>query len=101
MNEVASTRRIDGRRGTSLGRCQLFRPDAHRHALRAASECGDNVLSQEPEAFAPPERRREARAVAAEIDAAGRAAGSVEAVRVNPLDAEDHDHLAEVMRGCP
>ena len=101
MNDVASTRRIDGRRRPSLRRCWLFLPGADRHALLAASSCGADVLIQELEDFTPPERRLEARAMASEIYAAWRAAGIVVAVRVNPLETEGRADLAEVMRGCP
>jgi citrate lyase subunit beta/citryl-CoA lyase len=97
----SSTPRVDDRRPPSLRRSWLFLPGADRHALLTASSYGADVLIQELEDFTPPERRREARAMASEIYAAWRAAGSVAAVRVNPLETEGRADLAEVMRGRP
>jgi citrate lyase subunit beta/citryl-CoA lyase len=59
------------------------------------------VLIQELEDFTPPERRPEARTMAAEILSAWRAAGIVAAVRVNPLETEGRTDLAAIMRGRP
>src|SRR5882672_8206426 len=98
---LPSTPLVTGRRPPALRRCWLFVPGADRSALVAASTCGADVLIQELEDFTPPERRPEARKMAAEIFSAWRAAGVVAAVRVNPLETEGRDDLAAVMRGRP
>ena len=89
------------RRPPALRRCWLFLPGADRQALLAAPASGADVLIQELEDFTPPERRAEARALAAEIYAAWRAAGVLAAVRVNPLQTEGRADLAGVMGGHP
>ena len=66
-----------------------------------AARTGADVLIQELEDFTPPERRPEARALAADLNAAWRAAGALAAVRVNPLETEGHTDLAAIMRGRP
>ena len=60
-----------------------------------------DVLIQELEDFTPPERRPEARTMAAEIYSAWRAAGIVAAVRINPLETDGRADLAAIMRGRP
>ena len=92
---------VDGRRPAALRRCWLFLPGADRGALLGASTVRADVLIQELEDFTPPERRPEARAMAAEIYSSWRAAGIVAAVRVNPLETEGRADLAAVMRGRP
>src|SRR5581483_1164443 len=99
--KIHQSARVNGRRPPPLRRSWLFLPGADRHALLEASSCGADVLIQELEDFTPPERRPEARAMAAEIYAAWRKAGIVAAVRVNPLETEGRADLAEVMRGRP
>src|SRR5215213_9437041 len=92
---------VDGRRPAALRRCWLFLPGADRGALLGASTVRADVLIQELEDFTPPERRPEARAMAAEIYSSWRGAGIVAAVRVNPLETEGRADLAAVMRGRP
>ncbi|HUN48641.1 MAG TPA: CoA ester lyase [Stellaceae bacterium] len=89
------------RRPPALRRCWLVLPGAERAALLAAPATGADVLMQELEDFTPPERRPEARALAAEIYAAWRQAGALVAVRVNPLETVGREDLAAVMRGRP
>jgi len=89
------------RRPPALRRCWLFLPGADAQALAAASASGADVLIQELEDFTPPERRPQARALAAELYARWRAAGIVAAVRVNPLETEGFADLAAVMGGRP
>jgi citrate lyase subunit beta/citryl-CoA lyase len=90
-----------GRRPPPLRRCWLFLPGADAPALAAASASGADVLIQELEDFTPPERRPQARALAAELYSRWRAAGIVAAVRVNPLESEGFADLAAVMGGRP
>lgn len=92
---------MNGRRPSALRRSWLFLPGADRRALLDARTCGADVLIQELEDFTPPERRPEARAMAAEVFSAWRAAGIVAAVRINPLETEGRADLAETMRGRP
>jgi citrate lyase subunit beta/citryl-CoA lyase len=89
------------RRAPKLRRCWLFLPGADRATLLAARDCGADVLIQELEDFTPPERRPEARALAADLYDAWRAAGVVAAVRINPFETEGRVDLAAVMRGRP
>jgi citrate lyase subunit beta/citryl-CoA lyase len=89
------------RRPPALRRCWLFLPGAERARLLAAPKTGADVLIQELEDFTPPERRAEARAMAPEIYGAWRAAGTLAAVRINPLETEGTTDLAAVMRGRP
>jgi citrate lyase subunit beta/citryl-CoA lyase len=89
------------RRAPALRRCWLFLPGADRQALTAAATLGADVLIQELEDFTPPERRGAARALAAELYPAWRAAGVLAAVRVNPLETEGRADLEAVMQGRP
>lgn len=89
------------RRPPALRRSWLFLPGAERAQLQAAPKSGADVLIQELEDFTPPERRPEARAMAAEIYAGWRAAGVLAGVRINPLETVGRDDLAAVMRGRP
>ncbi len=82
-------------------RSWLFLEGANEAALSGAPESGADVLIQELEDFTPPELRAKARALAADLYPAWRAAGRVVAVRVNPLDQDGMDDLAAVMRGAP
>jgi citrate lyase subunit beta/citryl-CoA lyase len=82
-------------------RSWLFLPGADAHALRAAPALGVDVAIQELEAFVPPARQPEARALSAGVLAGWRAAGLVSAVRVNPLDKGGLDDLAAAMPGAP
>lgn len=90
-----------GRRPPALRRCWLFLPGAEAPALAAASVSGADVLIQELEDFTPPERRPQARWLAAELYSRWRAAGIVAAVRINPLETEGYADLAAVMQGRP
>lgn len=98
---MTPTATVAGRRPPALRRCWLFLPGADRGALLGAAASGADVLIQELEDFTPPERRAEARAMAAEVYGAWRAAGALAAVRVNPLGTEGRADLEGVMRGRP
>ncbi len=98
---LSSSHRVDGRRPPALRRSWLFCPGADREALLGARSCGADVLIQELEDFTPPERRPEARGMAAEIYSAWRAAGILAAVRINPIEGEGRADLAAAMRGAP
>lgn len=98
---VSSMVHPTSRRPPALRRSWLFLPGADREALLRAAALGANVLIQELEDFTPPERRPQARALAAEVYAAWRAVGALAAVRVNPLETEGRVDLEAVMRGRP
>jgi citrate lyase subunit beta/citryl-CoA lyase len=82
-------------------RSWLFLPGADAAALAAGPGSGADALIQELEDFTPPERRGEARALAAEAFAGWRAAGVLAAVRINPLETVGAEDLAAAMRGRP
>jgi citrate lyase subunit beta / citryl-CoA lyase len=88
-------------RPAKLCRSWLFLEGANEAVLRGAIASGADVLIQELEDFTPPPLRPAARALAADLYAAWRAAGAVAAVRVNRLDEDGMDDLAAVMRGRP
>lgn len=88
-------------RPTRLCRSWLFLEGANEPVLQAAALSGADVLIQELEDFTSPAQRPAARALAADLFAAWRAAGVVVAVRVNPLDRDGMEDLAAVMRGRP
>ncbi len=95
------SRQTAGRRPPALRRSWLFVPGADRAALAAAAESGADVLIQELEDFTPPERRGEARSLAADTYARWRAAGALAAVRVNPLESDGAADLAAVVPARP
>lgn len=82
-------------------RSWLFVPGADAAAHEAAAHSGADVLIQELEDFTPPERRPEARAMAARLYDRWRKAGKIAAVRVNPLESCGREDLAAVMKGRP
>jgi len=82
-------------------RSWLFVPGADAAAHEAAARSGADVLIQELEDFTPPERRPEARAMAAGLYDRWRKAGKIAAVRVNPLESCGREDLAAVMKGRP
>jgi citrate lyase subunit beta/citryl-CoA lyase len=88
-------------RPARLCRAWLFLEGANEAVLAKAATSGADVLIHELEDFTPPALRPKARALAPEMYAQWRAQGAVVAVRVNPLDADGMDDLAEVMRGRP
>src|SRR6516162_9067129 len=88
-------------RPTRLCRSWLFLEGANEPVLQAAALSGADVLIQELEDFTSPAQRPAARALAADLYAAWRAAGVVVAVRINPLDSDGMEDLAAVMRGRP
>ena len=88
-------------RPAQLCRSWLFLEGANEAVLRGATASGADVLIHELEDFTPSALRPAARALAADLYAAWRAAGRVVAVRVNPLEQDGMDDLAVVMRGRP
>ncbi|MCP5083534.1 MAG: CoA ester lyase [Alphaproteobacteria bacterium] len=88
-------------RPVHLCRTWLFVDGADEAALRQATTLGADVLMQELEDFTPPNLRPKARSLAPETYAHWREAGNVVAVRVNPLELDGMDDLAEVMKGAP
>jgi len=92
---------VPRRRPPGLRRCWLFVPGAERATLVAAANTGADVIIQELEDFTAPERRPEARALAAEIYPLWRKAGALAGVRVNPLSGDGRADLAAVMRARP
>jgi len=93
-----TTRRI---RPARLCRAWLFLEGANEVVLANAAASGADVLIHELEDFTPPSLRPKARALAPELYPQWRAQGAVVAVRINPLDQDGIDDLAEVMRGRP
>lgn len=88
-------------RPVHLCRTWLFVDGADEAALEKAASLGADVLMQELEDFTPPDLRPKARSLAQETYARWREAGNVVAVRVNPLELDGMDDLAEVMKGAP
>jgi citrate lyase subunit beta/citryl-CoA lyase len=91
----------DARRPPRLRRSWLALPGADRAQLTAAATLGADVLIQELEDFTPPERRGEARGLAAATYAGWRRAGVLAAVRINPLATEGRTDLAAVVPARP
>lgn len=89
------------RRPPQLRRTWLFGAGADRavHAAMAAS--GADVLIQDLEDFTPPERRIEARSLAADLYASWHAAGAEVVVRINRLDDVGLTDLDAVMPAKP
>jgi len=69
--------------------------------LMTAADGGADVVILELEDFTPPAKRPAARAAAADLFAAWRAAGAVAAVRINPLAEDGRTDLNAVMGGRP
>ncbi len=99
--EMAGTPRSGTRTPPALRRSWLFVGGADTAAQGAAIHSGADVVIQDLEDFTPPQRRAEARTLAAALYAKCRAAGVLAAVRINPLDAGGRDDLAVVMPGAP
>lgn len=89
------------RRPPQLRRTWLFGAgaDGRVHAAMAAS--GADVLIQDLEDFTPPQRRIEARSLAAGLFASWRAAGAEVVVRINRLQDEGLTDLDAVMPAGP
>lgn len=88
-------------RPVQLCRSWLFVDGADEAIIAAATRSGADVLIHELEDFTPPPLRPKARTLAPDLYRTWRDAGTVVAVRVNPLDADGMDDLAAVMRGQP
>jgi citrate lyase subunit beta/citryl-CoA lyase len=89
------------RRAPRNRRSWLFLPGAERIVLENAVALGADVLIQELEDFTPPDRRHEARAMAASVLEGWHRAGVVAAVRINPLETCGQEDLAAAMPGRP
>ena len=88
-------------RPAKLCRSWLFLEGADERGLLRAPDSGADVLIQELEDFTPQSLRPKARSLAPEIYQSWREAGAVAAVRINPLDGDGLEDLAQVMRGRP
>ncbi len=86
---------------TPLLRTWLFGAGADTTVHAAMAQSGAHVLIQDLEDFTPPARRPEARALAATLYAAWRAAGAVACVRINALETEGPEDLRAVMGARP
>jgi len=84
-----------------MRRTWLFVPGADGDAHEAAARSGADVLIQELEDFTPPDLRPKARALAAGLYERWRKAGSLAAVRVNPLETCGREDLAAVLAARP
>jgi citrate lyase subunit beta/citryl-CoA lyase len=84
-----------------MRRSWLFVPGADEAAHAAAARSGADVIILELEDFTPPERRAQARSLAAKAFAAWRAAGALAAVRVNPLEGDGRADLQGVLPARP
>jgi citrate lyase subunit beta/citryl-CoA lyase len=91
----------EARQPPRLRRSWLALPGADRVQLADAAGSGADVLIQELEDFTPPERRGEARGLAAATYAGWRRAGVLAAVRINPLATEGRTDLAAVVPARP
>jgi citrate lyase subunit beta/citryl-CoA lyase len=88
-------------RPVALRRSYLFLPGADAAALSAGPASGADVLIQELEDFTPPQRLPDARRMSPAVMDGWRSAGTLAAVRVNPLAKGGEADLAAVMRGRP
>ncbi len=84
-----------------LRRSWLFTGGADRDTQLRAGASGADVVILELEDFTRPAQRPAARALAAELFPAWRAAGAVAAVRVNPLAGDGMDDLRAVLPAGP
>lgn len=82
-------------------RTWLFGPGADAAAHQAMTMSGAQVLIQDLEDFTPPERRPEARGLAASLYAQWRNAGALVAVRINALTTGGNTDLKAVMPALP
>lgn len=89
------------RRPADLCRSWLFVHGAEDIALKAAGEAGADVVIQDLEDFTPPHLRPRARELSAAVFERWRKAGTVAAVRINPLDEEGKADLEAVMPAGP
>jgi len=89
------------RRPPQLRRTWLFGAGADRAVHAAMTASGADVLIQDLEDFTPPERRVEARSLAAGLYAAWHAAGAEVVVRINRLDDVGLTDLDAVMPAQP
>ncbi|MBI5278209.1 MAG: CoA ester lyase [Burkholderiales bacterium] len=84
-----------------LLRTWLFGAGADDSVHESMAASGADVLIQDLEDFTPPERRPEARALAAGLYARWRAAGALPCVRINALDADGPLDVGSVMPARP
>ena len=89
------------RRVPALRRSWLFVGGDDEAAHVAACKLGADVIIQELEDSTPPEKRPRARSLAKSAYAAWRKAGSLAAVRINPLETDGLDDLLAVIPAQP
>ena len=89
------------RRSPPLRRSWLFVGGDDAAAHTAACDLGADVVIQELEDSTPPEKRPQARSLAANAYAAWKNAGILAAVRVNPLETDGLADLAGVIPAQP
>jgi len=89
------------RRPPHLRRTWLFGAGADRQVHAAMAACGADVLIQDLEDFTPPERRIEARSLAAALYTAWHAAGADVVARINRLEDAGLTDLDAVMPARP
>ncbi|MCO7519878.1 MULTISPECIES: HpcH/HpaI aldolase/citrate lyase family protein [Pseudomonas] len=85
----------------ALCRTFLFIPGADEAALLDALNGDGDVLVQELEDFTPPERRAEARQLAARVMQHWRECGRISSVRINPFETCGLEDLEAVMAARP
>jgi len=90
-----------GRRPPALRRSWLFVGGDDEAAHAAACNLGADVVIQELEDSTPPQRRAQARSLAANAYTTWRKAGMLAAVRINPLETDGLDDLAGVVPAQP
>lgn len=82
-------------------RSWLFVEGGDEAVLKGAAASGADVLIQELEDFTPPALRPHAREISPKTIAGWKAAGTVSAVRINPMGDDGLSDLNAVMRGAP
>ncbi|HWI84398.1 CoA ester lyase [Ramlibacter sp.] len=92
-------RRIE--RSPHARRVWLFGAGADRARHVAMTQCGADVLVHDLEDLTLPERRAEARTLAAGLYQCWRDAGALVGVRINPLDGVGHIDLQSVLPARP
>lgn len=96
-----ATSALSSHRAPALRRSWLFVGGDDEQAHVAARSHGADVVIQELEDSTPPQRRAHARSLAKNAYAAWRQAGTLAAVRINPLETDGLDDLASIVPAQP